>query len=57
MDLPLLLIGASLIAALTAYFMGFIPYPIGWLVLSLLLILRVRYLRRKDDDRRDDFEA
>jgi hypothetical protein len=45
MDIPLLVIGALLILTLTAFFTGFLPYPIGWIILSAALIGRWLYLR------------
>jgi dihydroxy-acid dehydratase len=40
MDWILLLIGVLLIVTLAAFFAGIIPYPYGWMVLLVLLILR-----------------
>lgn len=45
MDKPLLILGALLIATMTAFLSGIIHYPYGWLVFSLLLIARVLQLR------------
>ena len=45
MDIPLLVIGALLILTLTAFFTGFLPYPIGWIILSAAFIGRLLYLK------------
>lgn len=47
---PLLVILATLLAAtLTAFLLGFIAYPLGWLALLILTIARFRHLQRRDD--------
>jgi len=45
MDIPLLILGALLIATLTAFSMGILPYPIGWIILSAAFIGRLLYLK------------
>ncbi|WP_018175713.1 MULTISPECIES: hypothetical protein [Thioalkalivibrio] len=45
MDIPLLVIGALLVASLTAFFSGVLPYPIGWIILGIAFIARLLYLR------------
>jgi dihydroxy-acid dehydratase len=45
MDPLLLILGLLLIATLSAFFAGTIPYPFGVLVLSLLIIGRLFYLQ------------
>jgi hypothetical protein len=47
MDWISLLLALLLIGTLGAYFVGVMPYPIGWLVFSLLLYLRVSHLRQR----------
>lgn len=47
MDWISLLLAVLLIATLAAYFMGVTPYPLGWMVLGLLLYLRLNHLRQK----------
>jgi len=47
MDLPLLIIGALLIATLTAFFAGVLPYPIGWIILGAAFIGRLLYLKSR----------
>jgi dihydroxy-acid dehydratase len=47
MDWILVVIGLSLIATLTAFLLGLIPYPIGWIVLLLLFALRVMQIKNK----------
>lgn len=44
-DFPLLLIALLLILTLTAFFSGAFSYPVGWIILLLLLYFRVRELR------------
>ena len=44
MDIPLLVIIILLGITLTAFFSGFIPYPIGWIILSAFLIARLLQL-------------
>ena len=45
MDIPLLVIGALLILTLTAFFTGFLPYPIGWIILIAAFIGRLLFLK------------
>ncbi len=47
MDIPLLIIGALLIASLTAFFTGLLPYPIGWIILSAAFIGRLVFLKTR----------
>ncbi|TVP93173.1 MAG: hypothetical protein EA347_00815 [Thioalkalivibrio sp.] len=47
MDIPLLIIGALLIATLAAFFAGVLPYPIGWIILGGAFIARLLYLRSR----------
>jgi dihydroxy-acid dehydratase len=47
MDLPLLIIGVLLIASLVAFFTGLMPYPIGWIILSVAFIGRWLFLRAR----------
>lgn len=46
MDKPSLIIAALLAATMTAFLVGAIHYPYGWLVLVMLLIARVLQLRQ-----------
>ncbi|AGA34536.1 Dihydroxy-acid dehydratase [Thioalkalivibrio nitratireducens DSM 14787] len=41
MDTPLLIIGALLVATLIAFFTGVLPYPIGWIILTVAFIGRL----------------
>lgn len=45
MDIPLLILGALLIATLTAFFTGILPYPIGWIILGAAFVGRLLYLK------------
>ncbi|ADE14993.1 hypothetical protein Nhal_1878 [Nitrosococcus halophilus Nc 4] len=47
MDRYLLLLSVLLVLTLGAFFMGFIHYPIGWLILTALLIMRVGQLKKQ----------
>lgn len=47
MDLPLLLLLILLIASLYAFFGGWIPYPFGWMVLTVFLLARLLYLSHR----------
>ena len=47
MDIPLLVIGVLLVLTLTAFFTGFLPYPIGWIILSAAFIGRLLYLKAR----------
>ncbi|WP_018140028.1 hypothetical protein [Thioalkalivibrio sp. ALJ7] len=47
MDMPLLILGALLVASLTAFFSGVLPYPIGWIILGVAFIGRLLYLTQK----------
>lgn len=49
MDTYLLTLGALLVAALSAFFVGAIPYPYGWLILTALLIARWLQLKQSDN--------
>ena len=44
MDPLLLLLCALLFISLTAFFAGWIPYPFGWMVLSIFLLARLLHL-------------
>jgi hypothetical protein len=57
MDPLLLVIGALLLMSLTAFLCGLIPYPFGWIVLSILFVLRLRYLSRRNPGGNDGFRA
>jgi hypothetical protein len=46
MDQYLLFLSILLVLTLGAFFMGFIPYPVGWLILTVLVIGRVGQLRK-----------
>jgi len=46
-DLPLVIIGALLIASLAAFFTGLLPYPIGWIILGAAFIGRWLFLRSR----------
>jgi ABC-type glycerol-3-phosphate transport system permease component len=47
-DIPLLLIGALLVATVAAYAMGRLSYPVGLLVLSLLFVGRLMQLVNRE---------
>lgn len=57
MDSVLLVIGVFLLTVLMAFFMGIIPYPFGWIVLSTLFLLRLRYLSRRSRNGNQGFRA
>ncbi|WP_020146638.1 hypothetical protein [Thioalkalivibrio sp. ALJ15] len=44
MDTPLLILGLLLIASLAAFFTGVLPYPIGWIILTIAFIARLLFL-------------
>jgi hypothetical protein len=55
---PILLVSAVLlITTVVAFLTGLIPYPFGWIVLSVVVILRLVQLRRKLLGRGDGFQA
>ncbi len=43
-----LILAALLFASVFAFLLGFIPYPYGLIVLSLLLAARILYLRSSE---------
>jgi dihydroxy-acid dehydratase len=47
MDTPLLIIGALLVATLIAFFTGILPYPIGWIILTVAFIGRLLVLKSR----------
>lgn len=47
MDRYLLLLSILLVLTLGAFFMRLIHYPVGWLILTALLIMRVGQLRKR----------
>jgi hypothetical protein len=47
MDRYLILIVTLLVATLTAFFLGLIPYPAGWLLFTVLFFIRHRKIRKK----------
>ena len=49
MDIILLLLAIALLVTLGAFFMGWTPYPFGWILLSIFMTARIIYLanRRK----------
>lgn len=44
MDTPLLILGLLLVASLAAFFTGVLPYPIGWIILTIAFIARLLFL-------------
>lgn len=46
-DPLVLLIGASLVATVSGFLAGLVPYPFGILMLTILLVARILYLRQK----------
>ncbi len=46
MDSVLVFLIALLAATLLAFMLGWIPYPFGWLVITLFLIARILHLRQ-----------
>ncbi|CAI8794414.1 hypothetical protein [Methylocaldum szegediense] len=52
MDMYLLTLGAILVAVLVAFFIGAIPYPYGWLILTALLIARWLQLKQGNNHAR-----
>ncbi len=44
-DFPLLIIGALLLTTVAGYLSGYLPYPFGIIVLSILFIARVLNLK------------
>ncbi|MGH8660112.1 MAG: hypothetical protein ACREV4_17045 [Gammaproteobacteria bacterium] len=57
MDPILLVTGILLLATAVTFLTGLIPYPFGWIVLSVVFILRLAHLRRKVRGRGDGFQA
>ena len=47
MDWILIMLIVLFIATLAAFYAGMLPYPIGWLVLAALIVLRVNQIRRR----------
>lgn len=47
MDIPLLIIGALLVATLTAFVLGILPYPIGWIILTMAFIGRLMFIKAR----------
>jgi dihydroxy-acid dehydratase len=47
MDIPLLIIGALLAATLTAFVLGILPYPIGWIILTMAVIGRLMFIKAR----------
>ena len=47
MDRYLILIVALLVTTLTAFFLGFIPYPAGWLLFTMLYFIRLWKIMKK----------
>jgi len=45
MDIPLLVIGTLLLATLIAFFMGVLPYPVGWIILTAAFLGRLLFIR------------
>ncbi len=45
MDLITVLLVTLLTITVAAYLLGLIPYPMGWLVLALLLLVRITQKR------------
>ncbi|WP_018861543.1 MULTISPECIES: hypothetical protein [unclassified Thioalkalivibrio] len=43
MDTPLFILGLLLIASLTTFFTGVLPYPIGWIILIIAFIARLLF--------------
>ncbi|MGH8643178.1 MAG: hypothetical protein ACREX4_01475 [Gammaproteobacteria bacterium] len=52
-----LVTGILLLATAAAFLSGLIPYPFGWIVLSVVFTLRLAHLRRKVRGRGDGFQA
>lgn len=46
-DIVLLIIGILLATSIGGFVSGYLPYPFGIIVLSILLVARVLYLRGK----------
>ncbi len=44
LDIPLLIIGALLVGTVAAYALGWLTYPVGMLVLTLLFVGRLMQL-------------
>ncbi|WP_296757154.1 hypothetical protein [Thioalkalivibrio sp.] len=47
MDIPLLILGALLVATLIAFFTGVLPYPIGWIILTVAFVGRLIVLKSR----------
>ena len=43
-DIPLIILGVLLLATLAAFFIGALPYPYGFIILSLALVGRILQL-------------
>jgi hypothetical protein len=48
-DPYVILLAILLIATLAAFFLGVLPYPVGVLVLVVLLMFRIRSIRNPED--------
>ncbi len=44
MDIPTLIISICLLATVVGFFSGLLPYPFGWILLSIALVGRLLYL-------------
>jgi len=47
MGIPLPVIGALLILTLSVFFTRFLPYPIGWIILSVASVGRWLHLKSR----------
>jgi dihydroxy-acid dehydratase len=51
MDWILVILGVLFLATLTAFFLGIIPYPIGWIVLAFLFSARLLQIKNRNRSR------
>lgn len=52
-DKPLLLLALLLALVLSAYMLGWIPWPFGILIILILLVARVSYLQSRKFRKKD----
>jgi hypothetical protein len=48
LDIILIVVGLLLLATLVAFFIGLLPYPYGFIVLSIVFIARIMQIRGRD---------
>lgn len=52
-DLPLIVLLVSFAGVIAAFVTGILRYPLGWLVLAVLIYLRIAHIRRQKKGNKD----